>query len=120
MGATVLAYGYEDKERKALKEVCARLGIRLRQVTPAEQALPVGSFFGLAPREPLADGHGAVPGPMLVLGNFTSRQLDGFLSALRTARAGTGLKAVLTEHNADWTGPALYAELARERAALGG
>ncbi len=119
MEAKALAYGFADRDWKTLREVCGRLGIRPRRVTEAEQALPVGTFFGLTARVPSAQT-GTVPGPMLVLGGFTDRQLEAFLSALRTARAGACLKAVLTEHNAGWSGPALYAELMRERAAMGG
>ena len=120
MTATVLAYGYEGKELKTLKTVCARLDIRLRRVISSEYAQPVGAFFGLAPR--IEDGglKGDIPERMIVLGGLTSRQLDAFLSAMKTARAGASLKAVLTEQNARWSGPALYAELAKERAAMEG
>ena len=55
---------------------------------------------------------------MLVLAGLTSRQLDALLAALKTARAGDSLKAVLTEHNARWTGPVLYGELFREKAEM--
>lgn len=120
MDAMVLAYGYTDKQFKALKAVCAQLNIRPRRVREAEQARSVGSFFGVTGRTETPEPGGTVPEPMLVLGGFTDRQREAFLTALRTARAGTGIKAVLTEHNAGWSGPALYAELARERAAMGG
>ncbi len=119
MTATVLAYGYEGKELKTLKGVCARMGLRLRRVDAAGYARPVGSFFAPSPR-PEGGPAGTVPGRMVVLAHLTDRQLDAFLSAMNTARAGTCLKAVLTEQNAAWTGPELYAELARERDALGG
>ena len=119
MTATVLAYGYEGKELKTLKTVCARLDIRLRRVTEAEYAQPVGAFFGLTPRVENGESTGeAIPERMIVLGGLTSRQLDAFLSAMKTARAGACLKAVLTEQNARWSGPVLYAELVRERSAM--
>ena len=112
MNATVLAFGYEGRELDILKAVCARLGIRPRRVTPAEYGRPVGAFFG--PAAGTRNAAGDIPGRMLVLAGFTERQMDAFLSALRTARAGSSLKAVLTEHNAGWTGPELYAALAQE------
>ncbi len=118
MKATVLAYGYDAREFGVLRQVCARLDIRPRRVDASEQDRPVGSFFGLAPDRVTAAPADPVPGRMLVLAGFTSRQMDAFLSALRTARAGDSLKAVLTEHNAGWTGPALYAELAQEHRRL--
>ena len=120
MRAAVLAYGYDGRELAAVKAACARLEVRLRRVAPAEYGRPVGAFFGLAPETGAPASAGDIPGRMLVLAGFGSRQLDAFLSALRTARAGASLKAVLTEHNAAWTGPALYRELAREHAAMGG
>lgn len=120
MEARVLAYGYADKEWKTLKAVCAGLDVRPRRVTEEEQTRPIGSFFGLTPRAKAPEPGGTVPGPMLVLEGFSDRRLEAFLAALRTARAGASLKAVLTEHNAAWSGPALYAELTRERAAMGG
>ena len=114
MQAAVLAYGYDGREMRLLKAVCARLDVRPRRVDPAEYGRPVGSFFGLSPAGTAAPAAGELPGRMLVLAGFTGRQMDAFLSALRTARAGDSLKAVLTEHNAAWTGPALFRELAEE------
>ena len=115
MKAAVLAYGYDSRAFSVLRTVCARLDIRPRRVDISEQDRPVGSFFGLVPDDgPAARPAGPIPGRMLVLAGLTARQMDAFLSALRTARAGDSLKAVLTEYNADWTGPALYAELAEE------
>ena len=113
--AAVLAYGYDGREMNILKTVCAKLDIRPRRVDAAEHGRPVGAFFGLVPPECGAGPAGPIPGRMLVLAGFAPRQMDAFLSALRTARAGDSLKAVLTEHNASWTGPALYAELSQER-----
>ena len=118
MTATVLAYGYEGKELKTLKTVCARLDIRLRRVAGEEYAQPIGAFFGLTPRIENVEAAGDIPERMIVMGGLTSRQLDAFLSAMKTARAGACLKAILTEHNARWSGYGLYAELAKERAAM--
>ena len=120
MKATVLAYGFADGEAKVLKMVCGQMDIRLRRVGPEDAGQPIGAFFGLSPRTEKDPAGADVPGRMLVLAGFAPRQMDAFLSALRTARAPASLKAVLTEHNAPWTGPALFAELEKERAAMGG
>ena len=120
MKATALAYGYDSKEIKTLKTVCTRLDIRLRRVEAGEYAQPIGAFFGMASRVEDSPGAGEIPGRMLVLAGLGSRQLEALLSALKTARAGASLKAVLTEHNALWTGPALYAELTKERQSIEG
>ena len=118
MRPTVLAYGYDGKEIKTVKTVCARLELRLRRVEPTEYGQSIGAFFGLVPRKEEGQDAGDIPGRMLVLAGLTSRQLDGLLSALKTARAGDSLKAVLTEHNARWNGPALYGALVREKAEM--
>lgn len=110
----MLAYGYEGRELDILRTVCARLDVRPRRVEPAEYGRPVGGFFGPAGAGTAAASAGDIPGRMLVLAGFTGQQMEAFLSALRTARAGESLKAVLTEHNAGWTGPDLYAALAEE------
>ena len=119
MRATVLAYGFSDGEAKVLRMVCGQMDVRLRRVGPEEAGQPIGAFFGLAPRAENVPA-GEISGRMLVLAGFAPRQMDAFLSALRPARAPASLKAVLTEHNAAWTGPALYEELEKERAAMGG
>ena len=120
MRATALAYGFDAGALKIVRTLCARLDIRLRRVTPEEYARPLGSFFSpAAEAEPPAPA-GDIPGPMLVLAGLTDRQMDALLSSLRTARAPASLKAVLTEHNARWSGPVLYGALAQESAALGG
>ena len=45
--------------------------------------------------------------------------LEGLLQGLRAAHVPpVALKAMLTDTNAAWTAPALYAEIAREHAAM--
>ena len=115
---TVIVYGGGDGDRKKLKPLCGKLDLRLRWVLPEEMHQPVGAFAGAEKfRETTEPGE--LPGMMLVFANVTDRQLESFLSGMKTARVGGGsLKAVLTETNSRWTGPELYRELSRERAEL--
>ena len=56
-----------------------------------------------------------IPEEVMVLKQFSSQRLDMLLAGLR--RAGVpriALKAVLTEHNSDWTFYHLYQELKEE------
>ena len=116
---TVLAYGFDGPAAKKLRGVCGKLGLRLRKILPEEHAQPVGAFAGRGKFSDTPETAGAVPGEMLVLCHVSERQLEGFLSGLRTARVGTAaVKAVLTDTNARWTGAQLYAELVKERAEL--
>ena len=118
-GAAAILYGFDGKSIKKLRPLCVRMGLRLRQVRPEEAGQPVGAFAGVAEFRELP-APGTVPGTMLVLAGLTDRQVDAFLSAMRTARVGQGsLKAVLTPTNKDWTGPQIYAELHKEREAMG-
>lgn len=120
MKTTVLVFGFAGKDLAALKGVCARQGVRLRRVEPAEYGRTLGCFFGPSAAAPAQPAGEASVGKMLLLAGFAPRQMEAFLSALRLARVGDCPKAVLTEHNAAWTAPALYRELCRERDAMGG
>ena len=116
MDATVLAYGLDAAELKGLKAACARKSVRLRRVLPPDCGQSIGALCGVGRRREDVSPGGALPGPMLVFAHFREKQLDMFLSELRTARLGLGaLKAVLTPTNAQWDAAALYAELAREK-----
>lgn len=118
--ATLLAYGFDSKESKKLRTICEKLDIRLRRVQPEEYGVPIGAFVG-AEKFPEHPETAEVPGQMLLFAYVTDRQLDVFLSALRTARVGVGsLKAVLTANNSKWNAQQLYGELRREREELGG
>ena len=56
---------------------------------------------------------------ILVLAHFRPGMLEGLLQGLRAAHVPpVALKAMLTDTNAAWTAPALYAEIAREHAAM--
>ena len=121
MDAIVLAFGLDAAELKGLKAACARKSVRLRRATPADCGQSIGALCGAAKRREDAAPGGALPGPMLVFAHFREKQLDMFLSELRTARLGKdALKAVLTPTNAQWDAAALYAELAREKSQVQG
>ncbi|WP_321022576.1 DUF3783 domain-containing protein [Enterocloster bolteae] len=71
-----------------MKSVLVRMGVRIRNIGPEQ---------------------------VMVLKQFSSQRLDMLLAGLR--RAGVpriALKAVLTEHNSDWTFYHLYQELKEE------
>lgn len=120
MNTILLAYNFEGAELKALKTLCARKSVRLRRVIPEEYAQPVGAFCGVEKRVEKAAEDGPRPGKMLVFAGFGEKQLDMFLTELKTARVGGGaMKAVLTPANAKWDSYALFTELAKERNAIG-
>ena len=60
-----------------------------------------------------------LPGEMLVMAHFRPGMLEGMLQGFRAAHIPpVALKAMLTDTNATWTAPALYAEIAKEHAAM--
>ena len=115
-----------------MKSVLVRMGVRIRNIGPEQVLEKVGYLAGMEGYEAAggsagadgADGErtGAGPGELpvipeevMVLKQFSSQRLDMLLSGLR--RAGVpriALKAVLTEHNSDWTFYHLYQELKEE------
>ena len=56
--------------------------------------------------------------PFMLLCALGDRQLDRLLAAMRRAGVSVPYKAVLTEHNKDWTLSALITEIAREHEAM--
>ena len=101
MTPILLAYQIEPGKLGKMQVVCLRLGIRVPRTADA-------------PAAPL-------PGEMLVLAHFRPGLLEGLLQGLRAAHVPpVALKAMLTDTNAAWTAPALYAEIAREHAAMHG
>ena len=115
-----------------MKSVLVRMGVRIRNIGPEQVLEKVGYLAGMEGYEAAggsagadgADGErtGAGPGELpvipeevMVLKQFSSQRLDMLLAELR--RAGVpriALKAVLTEHNSDWTFYHLYQELKEE------
>ena len=115
-----------------MKSVLVRMGVRIRNIGPEQVLEKVGYLAGMEGYEAAggsagadgADGErtGAGPGELpviqeelMVLNQFSSQRLDMLLAGLRRACVPRiALKAVLTEHNSDWTFYHLYQELKEE------
>ena len=118
MTPPLLAYQIDLGKLGRLQVVCLRLGIRGRAVDPADFGQPIGALAGVLPRA--ADVPAApLPGEMLVMAHFRPGLLEGMLQGWRAAHIPpVALKAMLTDTNAAWTATALYAEIAKEHAAM--
>jgi len=118
MTPTLLAYQIDPQKLGKMQVVCLRLGIRVQAVAPADFGQTVGAAAGVLPRRadvPAA----ALPGEMLVMAHFRPGMLEGMLQGFRAAHIPpVALKAMLTDTNAAWTADALYAEIAKEHAAM--
>lgn len=122
MQPIVLLYNLDDNTTlgRQVRRLCAVQKLRCRGVLPAQQGWPLSALLGgqttagqpaaEPPAEPFTD-------PMLVMAYFPQNKLDRLLRALRPLPP-IPLKAVLTPHNADWSGTALHAELLAEHRAF--
>ena len=118
MTPTLLAYQIDPGKLGRMQVVCLRLGIRVQAVDPADFGQPIGALAGVLPRA--ADVPAApLPGQMPVMPHSRAGRLGGMLQGFRAAHIPpVALKAMLTDTNAAWTAPALYAEIAKEHAAM--
>ena len=117
----ILFYQIRGEKRKQLKKVCGELGIEITVVSPAEYGEPVGALAGFPGMRKLGRGCTGVgvTGEMLVFAGFDSDALDEFLDACKAETiAPIACKAILTPHNAGWSGEQLYAELVKEHHAM--
>ena len=113
----ILFYQIRGEKRKQLKKVCGELGIEITVVSPAEYGEPVGALAGFPGMRKLGRpcaGDG-VTGEMLVFVGMDDEALDEFLDACKAEEiVPIVCKAILTPHNAGWSGEKLYGELVRE------
>ena len=126
MMETVLYYNPGSPETMKhvamMKSVLVRMGVRIKNIGPEQVLEKVGYLAGMEGYEAAKESAGAVPGKLpvipeevMVLKQFSGQRLDMLLSGLRGAGVPRiALKAVLTEHNSDWTFYHLYQELKEE------
>ena len=117
----ILFYQIRGEKRKQLKQICGALGIGILVVSPAEYGETVGAiagFPGMRKQGKACSGDG-VTGEMLVFVGMDDEALDEFLGACKAEGVSpTACKAILTPHNAGWSGEMLYKELVKEHQAL--
>lgn len=119
MQPTVLCYRMEDSKGAKLRMLCIKNKIKCIFIKPEQYLSPIGSFVGLCEGNTLQYTGSVLPSEMLVLANFTSAQLDGFLNALRQNKLPPiALKAVLTPDNRNWNALELQEELKKEHFAM--
>ena len=118
----ILCYRFDAKQMLILNALALRTaGCCVRQVKPKEYGLTLNRLLSGETNDDAVIGIiGDVSEKMLVMCGLTDAQMQAFLNALRMANLSAGvLKAILTETNAEWDSVRLYAELCKERAAMG-
>ena len=108
----VLYYTPEKSDAdRLLKGVLVRMGVRIRNLTPEQTGEKIGALAQLAGCEEQTDAPEApaISEKMLILHGFSQQRLQELLAGLRKAKVPPiPLKAMVTEHNADWTLYELY------------
>ena len=120
----VLYYTPEKSDAdRLLKGVLVRMGVRIRNLTPEQTGEKIGTLAGLAGCEEQTDAPeaSAISEKMLILHGFSQQRLQELLAGLRKAKVPPiPLKAMVTEHNADWTLYELYQEIRKEHEMMTG
>ncbi len=101
--------------------LCRTLQFTAKPILEADAGKTVGTLTGIsgasAKTDKLPAGY-TLP-ELLIFRDFSETALDLFLTAYRKSGISpVALKAVVTQHNKDWTLYALVEELQRERAAM--
>lgn len=122
MKATVALINFKDKTRLAkVQRTLLPMGYRMKRIQKEQYLQPVGYLMGekdIAPVDAIYDGEG-LEEEMMVLGGFTSGQIDQLIMSLRKSGVGKiNYKAVLTETNQHWSVIELYHEIAKEHEAM--
>ena len=117
MQKSILAYNFTPERLGALRLICMMLKVQLRPVPREALTQPVGYLAGVQGVEPSAESYSGDEAheEMLVMCGFMRSDLDRLLAAIRKSRLqSVKLKAMLTQHNALWSGVELLKELAQE------
>lgn len=108
-----------------LKGILSQMGIRIKNLTTERCVQKIGYLAGVEgfEKRTVKEGYGkyapVMDRELLVLCGFTEERLDQLLENLKTAGIpGMGLKAVMTDTNADWTVHQLYRQLCEEYAQM--
>lgn len=104
-----------------LKGVLSQMGIKIKNMTPERCVQKIGYLAGVEGFEKRTVRAGyekyapVMDKELLVLCRFTEERLDQLLNHMKTAGVpGIGLKAIMTDTNADWTVYQLYQQLCEE------
>ena len=113
--ARVLLLGLDTDSEKgqALREILAEMDVEAVPISPAWKKEKVGDLAeGCFPDWP--EEAEAAEKEFLLMSGLTDGQLDRFLKEMGKKNVRVAYKAVLTEHNRNWTLEALLKEIAQE------
>lgn len=117
MNKIVLAYNFSAERLQALRLVCMLVKAQLRPVSRAAMLQPIGFLAGVSGVSSVEEEYAGDEAneEMLVLCGFSRPELDRLLAAIRKGKLQkVELKAMLTQHNVNWSGVALLKEISEE------
>lgn len=115
MQAKLLCYNLPDDKADYISALCYDMDIGMRTVEKNELLKPLSELCGFDTQtEKVYSGEGFKE-EMLVLCFFTHELLNSFLYSFRQRGIKpVALKAVLTEHNFEWSSLKLYEDIKQE------
>ncbi len=115
---SVLVFNIHDPEKQtAIRLLSLRLGIRCLEVPPEGQGLTLEALLdGAVGGAPAAET--PFTEEMMLLSSLPSDAFNTLLDTLRREGRSVRLKAVVTEHNRNWTASRLHRELSAEAEAM--
>ena len=120
MKPVILWFEPDPKKLAPLRAAAVRLKLTLRRVPRAAYGMTIGNIAGSASDLPSGEEHEPLPCEMMVFCALPDAAVSAFLAAMRQGRCPVSLKAVLTEHNADWDPETLCRELSEEHRKMTG
>lgn len=125
MKETVLYYNPNKAAHASkLKSVFVRMGIKIKNISEDQLDEKVGYLVGLEGFEACENktlDFDVIEEEVLVMKDFSDRRLNELLMQMRKAGIPRiALKAVVTEHNVNWTFRALYKEIKEEHEQMSG
>lgn len=117
--SVALLYNFAGTQKgRKIKFVLIRMGIRIKNIEKKDYLQPAGALAGvpgILADQPEYEKEGFTE-EMLVMYNFTEKQLDEMLLRFRKEKIPKiDLKAVITQTNCNWNSLKLFEEIKKER-----
>lgn len=115
MQAKLLCYNLTGDRARFVNALCAEMNIDMQMVDKSEYSKPLSELLGFDTQADIKYTGEGLTDEMLVLCFFTQDMLKNFLTAFRqNGVKPVALKAMLTEHNFEWSSIELYNDLKKE------
>lgn len=121
MKKMILLYSYPNDINKKISDICLACEIECKKIPKKRFLQTIGNHTGAPGHESTGEIYegNALAEPVMLLAGMSGRELDSILDTFKNLGVpSVGFKAIVTNHNINWTILDLYEELAREREAI--